>query len=132
MLVTSLLFSLLILSRPAGSCVEPASRAAQTAQRPEPGDPTPTPLPGEPTDPPELEQPTPQPDPGIATPDPKAPCCFTNPRYAGTCVVTPTGDETCASILDYLNDQRSAGKTYCASTEIRGGWRPIQCTARDG
>jgi hypothetical protein len=93
--------------------------------------PTPTPDPGEePIDPSELDEPTPAPDdPAMPTPDPAAPCCFTHPRYSGACRVTPAGGETCATILDYLNDQRSVGKTYCNSTEIRGGWKPVQCVA---
>jgi hypothetical protein len=37
------------------------------------------------------------------------------------------GDETCASILEYLNNPRSVGKTYCNSTDVRGGWEPVVC-----
>jgi hypothetical protein len=66
-------------------------------------------------------------DHAMPTPDPAAPCCFDHPDYAGTCRVTPVEDETCASILAYLNDQRSTGKTYCMQTDLRGGWRPVQC-----
>jgi len=29
----------------------------------------------------------------------RPPCCYTNPRYAGTCAVEPAKDETCASVL---------------------------------
>lgn len=59
--------------------------------------------------------------------DAKSPCCFTNPRYVGTCKVEPTGDESCASVLDYLNNPQSQGKTYCGSTSIRGDWKPTAC-----
>ena len=72
--------------------------------------------------------PTPSPSPSPSpTPDPSAPCCYTNPSWAGVCEVRPTGDETCASILDYLNHPRSVGKTYCNNTDIRGGWEPVVC-----
>jgi hypothetical protein len=95
---------------------------------PTPAPDEPTPEPGEPVDPRELEEPTPAPDDhAMPTPDPAAPCCFDHPRYSGTCKVTPVEDETCASILHYLNDQRSGGKTYCNHTDIRGGWTLAQC-----
>lgn len=54
-------------------------------------------------------------------------CCFTNPRYAGVCEVTPGADETCGSILSYLNNQASVGKTYCGNTKVRGGWSQVEC-----
>lgn len=54
-------------------------------------------------------------------------CCFTNPRYTGVCVVEPGADETCASILAYLNNPQSQGKSYCESTSVRGGWRQVRC-----
>ena len=54
-------------------------------------------------------------------------CCFLHPNYAGTCVVQPAGNETCASILAYLNSAGSTGKTYCGSTVIRGGWSQTKC-----
>jgi len=54
-------------------------------------------------------------------------CCFTNPAYVGVCVVQPAEKETCASILAYLNDQRTQGKSYCDSTVIRGGWQQVPC-----
>jgi len=50
-------------------------------------------------------------------------CFFSNPAYAGVCVITPAKDEPCEDILKYLNSPMSAGKTYCASTSIRGGWK---------
>jgi hypothetical protein len=54
-------------------------------------------------------------------------CCFNNPRYTGTCEVTPGPDETCADILAYLNNQASVGKTYCGNTKVRGGWSQVEC-----
>ena len=58
-------------------------------------------------------------------PPPK--CCFTNPGYSGTCEVQPAKDESCAQILDYLNDPMSQGKGYCGNTTIRGGWKSAAC-----
>lgn len=54
-------------------------------------------------------------------------CCFTNPRYTGTCQVTTGPDETCSDVLAYLNNQASVGKTYCGNTKVRGGWAQVQC-----
>jgi hypothetical protein len=56
-----------------------------------------------------------------------APCCFTNPRFSGVCSVEPAEGETCASVLAYLNDPQSQGKTYCSNTTIRGGWKTKRC-----
>lgn len=56
-----------------------------------------------------------------------APCCFTNPRFSGVCSVEPAEGETCASVLAYLNDPQSQGKTYCSNTTIRGGWKQSRC-----
>ena len=61
---------------------------------------------------------------GAAAP---GPCCFTNDRYAGVCRVVPDKDETCTGILAYLNNPTSTGKTYCDSTNIRGGWLEVSC-----
>jgi len=58
---------------------------------------------------------------------PSRKCCFTNPRYTGTCEVVPAKDETCAQILEYLNNPMSQGKSYCGSTSIRGDWRSVAC-----
>jgi hypothetical protein len=55
------------------------------------------------------------------------PCCFANDRYEGTCTVFPGEGETCGSILAYLNNPMSTGKTYCGSTRIRGGWVQVDC-----
>jgi hypothetical protein len=54
-------------------------------------------------------------------------CCFNNQRYTGTCEVTPGGDETCASVLAYLNNPSSTGKSYCGNTPVRGGWTQVDC-----
>ena len=63
-----------------------------------------------------------------AAADPKPdPCCFTNIRFAGVCQVEPSEDQTCASILAYLNNPASAGKTYCSNTSVRGGWKQTEC-----
>jgi hypothetical protein len=59
--------------------------------------------------------------------DPRPHCCFTNARYVGTCEIEPAKDETCATILDYLNNPQSQGKGYCANTTIRGGWQQVPC-----
>ncbi len=61
------------------------------------------------------------------TDEPRPPCCFQNPRYVGVCQVEPAKDETCSSILEYLNNPQSAGKPYCNSTAIRGGWKIVPC-----
>ena len=39
----------------------------------------------------------------------------------------PAKDETCATILDYLNNPQSQGKSYCGNTSIRGGWQQAPC-----
>jgi hypothetical protein len=55
------------------------------------------------------------------------PCCFTNPRFSGTCKVVPGEGESCSSILGYLNNPNSSGKAYCGGTTIRGGWTQVTC-----
>jgi len=55
------------------------------------------------------------------------PCCFANDHYEGTCKVIPGKGETCQSILDYLNDPMSTGKSYCGGTSVRGGWVQVDC-----
>jgi hypothetical protein len=57
----------------------------------------------------------------------QAPCCFENPRFSGTCEVTPGEDESCSSILGYLNNPNSVGKVYCVNTKVRGGWSQVSC-----
>ncbi len=59
-------------------------------------------------------------------------CCFENSRYAGVCVVQPGEEETCASILEYLNNPVSSGKSYCGFTDIRGGWKEVSCEEESG
>ena len=54
-------------------------------------------------------------------------CCFTNPRFSGVCEVTPGPEETCASILAYLNNPNSSGRAYCGGTTVRGGWSQVAC-----
>jgi hypothetical protein len=61
-----------------------------------------------------------------ADPSPK-PCCYTNAGYSGVCSVQPGEGETCGSILDYLNNPNSQGKSYCGNTNIRGGWSAKKC-----
>jgi hypothetical protein len=61
---------------------------------------------------------------------PPAKCCFTNPRYSGTCEVAPAKDESCGQILGYLNNPLSQGKSYCGNTAIRGGWQSVSCEAK--
>jgi hypothetical protein len=56
------------------------------------------------------------------------PCCFENPRYSGTCQVTPGPEESCADILAYLNNPNSVGKSYCGNTKVRGGWTEVDCS----
>lgn len=63
-----------------------------------------------------------------AAAEPAAPCCFTNDRVQGTCKVTAREDETCRTILDYLNNPMSSGKSYCDNTSIRSGWVHVSCT----
>ena len=60
-------------------------------------------------------------------PSPRADCCFNNRAFSGVCVVTPKEDETCATILAYLNNPQSQGKAYCGKTTIRGGWQQAAC-----
>jgi hypothetical protein len=57
----------------------------------------------------------------------KAPCCFENPRYSGTCKVVPGPEESCGDILAYLNNPNSVGKNYCGNTKVRGGWVEVSC-----
>jgi hypothetical protein len=45
----------------------------------------------------------------------------------GACQVQPGKNETCSSILEYLNNPQSAGKPYCNNTAIRGGWKSVPC-----
>jgi hypothetical protein len=60
-------------------------------------------------------------------PSPRGDCCFTNRAFSGVCKVKPAEDETCASILAYLNNPQSQGRDYCGKTTIRGGWQQTTC-----
>lgn len=62
-----------------------------------------------------------------AVAEPTGPCCFVHPNYSGICVVDPAPDESCTSILAYLNTPGTAGKAYCGNTPIRGGWSQVRC-----
>jgi hypothetical protein len=62
-----------------------------------------------------------------ATTTQQAPCCFENPRFSGTCEVTPGPEESCGNVLGYLNNPNSMGKDYCGNTTIRGGWTQVEC-----
>ncbi len=55
------------------------------------------------------------------------PCCFTNEQFTGVCRVVPGKDESCDSILAYLNNPNSAGRSYCERTNVRGGWVSVNC-----
>ena len=57
-------------------------------------------------------------------------CSFANPSYAGVCVITPAAGETCEMILSYLNNPLGVGKTYCANTSVRGGWKQVPSPIR--
>jgi hypothetical protein len=54
-------------------------------------------------------------------------CCFTHPQFSGQCSVQPASDETCSSILDYLNRSGTTGKSYCNNSDLRGGWKQVSC-----
>jgi outer membrane protein assembly factor BamB len=57
----------------------------------------------------------------------RTPCCFSHPQFAGACEVIAGRGETCRSILAYLNNPKSVGKTYCSNTNLRGGWKSQPC-----
>jgi hypothetical protein len=58
-------------------------------------------------------------------------CCFSNSQFTGVCEVTPAKDETCDSILKYLNTAGTVGKTYCNNSRIRGGWKKANCEDKE-
>jgi hypothetical protein len=62
-----------------------------------------------------------------ASDEPPPRCCFAHPQYSGVCEVNLGRGESCADVLAYLNSPNASGKTYCGSTEIRGGWRSVVC-----
>jgi hypothetical protein len=57
----------------------------------------------------------------------KSECCFQRRGFQGVCKITPAEDETCESILEYLNTAGTVGKTYCGGTKLRGGWKKVDC-----
>lgn len=60
--------------------------------------------------------------------DPKpAPCCFNHTGYPNPCKVIPAEDETCDSILEYLNTPGTGGKSYCNGSLLRGDWTAVDC-----
>ena len=66
---------------------------------------------------------------GTAAQETKKPtkCCYTNARYTGICQVTPGDGETCSTILSYLNNPNTSGKSYCGGSTVRGGWKQVGC-----
>jgi hypothetical protein len=58
-------------------------------------------------------------------------CCFANPGFTGTCQVTVEKGEQCSAVLDYLNTPNTSGRSYCNSSEIRGGWTSVACPTSD-
>ncbi len=58
-----------------------------------------------------------------------APCCFAHEGYPNPCKVIPAKDETCESILEYLNTPGTGGKSYCNGSLLRGGWSAVDCDA---
>jgi hypothetical protein len=56
-------------------------------------------------------------------------CCFAHQQYRGTCTEQPAANETCSSILDYLNRSGTTGKSYCNNSDLRGGWKQVSCEA---
>jgi len=65
------------------------------------------------------------------TPEKESPCCFVRAGYQGICTITPAEDETCASILEYLNTPGTVAKTYCGGSKLRGGWQKADCPKND-
>jgi hypothetical protein len=61
------------------------------------------------------------------TEEKKSECCFKRTGFQGVCKVTPAEDESCDSILEYLNTPGTVGKTYCGGTKLRGGWKKVDC-----
>ncbi len=54
-------------------------------------------------------------------------CCFSNWRFAGTCIEQVPAGQSCSAVLGTLNNPMSAGTTYCGGTTIRGGWAAVAC-----
>jgi hypothetical protein len=54
-------------------------------------------------------------------------CCVANPRFAGICKVELGSGESCSDVLAYLNNAASVGRTYCGNTNVRMGWKQVEC-----
>jgi hypothetical protein len=54
-------------------------------------------------------------------------CCYTNTRFQGMCTVNPVKGENCQTILAYLNNPLSTGRSYCNGTTLRRGWIRVDC-----
>jgi hypothetical protein len=56
-------------------------------------------------------------------------CALSNPSYSGWCRATvdvpegKTGRDACVSVLECLNNSQCTNKSYCNSTDVRGGWK---------
>ena len=59
-------------------------------------------------------------------------CCFSNWRFAGTCIEQVPAGQSCNGVLGTLNNPMSAGTTYCGGTTIRGGWAAVPCGGGSG
>ena len=56
-------------------------------------------------------------------------CCFNNFRFAGSCSAQVGQNESCNTVLSYLNNFNSVGQAYCGNTTVRGGWTTVDCAA---
>ncbi len=56
-------------------------------------------------------------------------CCFNNFRFAGSCAAQVGQNESCNTVLSYLNNFNSVGLAYCGNTTVRGGWTTVDCAA---
>lgn len=56
-------------------------------------------------------------------------CCFNNFRFSGTCAARVGQNESCYTVLSYLNNINSVGQAYCGNTTVRGGWTTVDCAA---
>ena len=57
----------------------------------------------------------------------RASCCVANPRFAGICEVELGSGESCSDVLAYLNNAARVGRTYCGNTNVRMGWKQVEC-----
>lgn len=65
-------------------------------------------------------------------PTASATCCYTNSAFVGVCKITADADDTCDTILAYLNTPGTVGKSYCGGSKIRGGWKQVDCPSSNG